>query len=220
MTNNLAEYVVGRRKYSRPQGMLWANNSGTLATEESTGINYYVPLGYEVGTDIEEDPSFIILSDDNRGPIEFAQNRIETRVRTVNGRMRSYHIADKLRIDISWEMLPSRAYKASPDFNPETGKPTNPTMASDYMFKFTTDGGAGGAEILDWYESNTGSFWVYLAYDKYNNFDGTENKFGESNLKKYAQVIEMFISDFSYSVQKRSGSSHDLWNVSVSLEEA
>lgn len=220
MTNDLAEYVVGRKKYSRPQGMLWANNSGTLATDESTGINYYVPLGVEVGADTLEDPSFIILSDDNRGPIDFTQNRIETRVRTVNGRMRSYHIADKLKIDVSWEMLPSRSYKESPEFNPATGKATNPAMAADYMFKFTTDGGAGGAEILSWYESNTGSFWVYLAYDKYNNFDGTEDKFGIQNLGKYAQVIEMFISDFSYSVQKRSGSSHDLWNISVSLEEA
>jgi hypothetical protein len=222
MTNNLAEYIVGRKKYSRPQGMLWANNSGTLATDESD-LTYYVPVGYEVGTDmtgIDEDPSFIILSDDNRGPIEFTQSRIETRVRTVNGRMRSYHIADKLRIEISWEMLPSRSYKGSPEFDPATGKVTNPAMAADYMFKFTTDGGAGGAEILDWYESNTGSFWVYLAYDKYNNFEGAGDKFGAQNLKKYAQVVEMFISDFSYSVQKRSGSSHDLWNVSVSLEEA
>lgn len=220
MTNSLAEYVVGRKKYSRPQGMLWADNSGTLALDESTGISYYVPLGTEVGADTVDSPTFIILSDDNRSPIEFAQNRIETRVRTVNGRMRSYHVADKLKIDVSWEMLPSRAYKESPDFNTATGKATNPAMAADYMFKFTTDGGAGGAEILDWYESHTGSFWVYLAYDKYTNFEGTEDKFGQQNLGKYAQVIEMFVSDFSYSVQKRSGSSHDLWNISVTLEEA
>jgi hypothetical protein len=150
MTDDLAEYIVGRKKYSRPQGMLWANNPGTLSLNEEAGTSHYVPTGYEVGADTEEEPSFIILSDDNRSPIDFTQNRIETRVRTVNGRMRSYHIADKLKIDVSWEMLPSRSYKDTPAFDTATGKPTNAAMAADYMFKFTTDGGAGGAEILYW----------------------------------------------------------------------
>ncbi len=54
-------YLTGRRRYSRPQGILWSNNAGTL----SNGL--YVPNGIEVGADTEEtDPNlldqFIILS--------------------------------------------------------------------------------------------------------------------------------------------------------------
>jgi hypothetical protein len=31
--------------------------------------------------------------------------------------------------------------------------------------------------------------------------------------------MQVYIADFSYDVVKRGGSNHDLWNVSVSLEE-
>ena len=102
-------YLTGRRRYSRPQSILWSNNAGTL----SNGL--YVPNGIEVGATTEEtDPNlldqFIILSDHNRGEMQFNNQRIEQRQRTINGRMRSYHIADKLTISLSWNMLPSRGY--------------------------------------------------------------------------------------------------------------
>ena len=38
-------YLSGRKRYARPQGVLWSDNAGTL----SNGI--YVPNGYEVGAD-------------------------------------------------------------------------------------------------------------------------------------------------------------------------
>jgi hypothetical protein len=81
--------------------------------------------------------------------------------------------------------------------------------------QYTTDGGAGGVELLDWYESHPGSFFVYLSYDKYSNF-GKDNA-GYQNLSKYNQVVEVFFSDFSHSVIKRGV--HDFWNISVTLEE-
>jgi hypothetical protein len=288
MSDQTAEYIVGRKKYQRPQAMLWADNAGTLSANGSAP--FYVPLGFEynsitpilsidsatpsagfvkftainsfiVGAKViieNVDPNeyngtytvteaaetyfvvasgvteivvetngstarpevgnFIILSDDNRGPIEFSQERIENRQRTVNGRMRSYHIADKLKIDISWDMLPSRSFKESPNFNTNSGAVTNPNISGNYLYQYTTDGGAGGAEILDWYENHPGSFWVYISYDKFNNFSGSIDKF--DHLAEYAQIIEMFVSDFSYSVQKRGGTNYDFWNISVTLEEA
>jgi hypothetical protein len=82
---------------------------------------------------------------------------------------------------------------------------------------YTTDGGAGGVELLDWYQKNTGSFWVYLSYDKYSNFGKSDAAYG--NLGKYSQVVEVFFSSFDYSVVKRGGTNHDFWNVSVTLEE-
>jgi hypothetical protein len=225
MTDNYAEYLNGRRKYSRPQGMLWADNSGTLSTNEATGKSYYVPTGNEINA-ASGTGDFLILSDDNRSAIDFSPLRIENRRRTVNGRMRSYHIADKLQISVSWDMLPSRSFSNDPNFNVATGKPTTTgylgvektSLPGNYLYQYTTDGGAGGAEILDWYENNKGSFWVYLSYDKYPNFETKADKY--AHLAEYSQVIEMYIADFSYSVVKRGGTNFDFWNISVTLEEA
>ena len=158
-------YMIGRKKYHRPQAMLWSNNSGKLIN------GLYLPSGLEIGQDPgpSEDESiynqFLILSDDNRSPLDFSTERIETRERMINGRMRSYHVADKLKLSTSWDMLPSRSYFTVPEFNNTTGK--SPHKENNNL-EYTTDGGAGGVEILDWYENHTGSFWIYLAYDKYN----------------------------------------------------
>jgi hypothetical protein len=201
-------YMLGRKKYRRPSGMLWSENTGTL----QNGI--YVPNGYEIGSDPEgvEDPSlidqFLLITDDNRQPLQFKNERIEKRERMINGRMRSYHIADKLTLSTSWNLIPSRSHDDVPTFNTVSGlSPNKP---------YTTDGGAGGADMLEWYESHKGSFWVFLAYDKKGIFKGTSDPY--SHLQQYNQLVEMFISDFSYSVEKR-GNKFDYWNVSITLEE-
>jgi hypothetical protein len=209
-------YMTSRKKYGRPQAMLWANNPGKLESGS------YVPEGFEVGQTIPEDATqeellneFLILSDDNRSPLQFNSVRIEKKERMINGRMRSYHVADKLDLSTSWNRLPSRSFASSPDFD-EVGNPNDPALVGE---QYTTDGGAGGLEILDWYNSYKGSFYVYLAYDKYTNFsDEDPQKY--SRLGQYNEIIEMYISSFNYSVEKRGGSNHDLWNISLSLEEA
>lgn len=221
------DYIVGRKKYSRPQALLWADNPGSLVVLEGGTANeqrFYVPGGYENRTDpstisdTELLNSFIILSDDGRSPIDFSTERIEKRERMINGRMRSYHIADKLNISFSWDMLPSRSYRTSPNFNPDDGTSNlNGTRGAGFDQEFTTDGGAGGVEILKWYEDHSGPFWVYLAYDKNTSFQNRSNQYGQ--LDKYNQVVEMYFSDFSYSVVKRGNGGHDFWNVSVTLEE-
>jgi len=212
-----AEYLLGRKKYARPQAMLWAENSGTIVSVEDE--QYYVPVGYESATDVSGvtgDPmvdQFIILSDDNRSPIDFKINRLEKRERMINGRMRSYHIADKLTVTASWTMLPSRSFASLANFNPSTGKSLQTKTSGEY----TTDGGAGGVEMLNWYENHKDPFWVYLAYDKYNSYGNDADAFLQ--LAKYNQVVEMYLADFSYSVVKRGSSNYDFWNVSVTLEE-
>ena len=200
-------YLTGRRRYTRPQGILWANNAGTL----SNGL--YVPTGVEVGASTTEtDPNlldqFIILSDHNRGDMQFNTQRIEQRQRTINGRMRSYHIADKLTMSVSWNMLPSRGYSGLPNFNSAGVSPSEGSTT-----EYTADGGAGGVELLDWYETHQGPFFMYLAYDKYTNLEDY------AGLNKYNQIIEVYFADFNYSVVKRGATNHDLWNISVTLEE-
>ena len=205
-------YMQGRKQYGRPQAMLWADNPGTYQN------GFYLPNGNEIGSEDyalgNTAESFIILSDDNRAAIDFKSERIEQRKRMVNGRMRSYHVADKLTISTSWDMIPSRSNPDYQSFDDATGK-----SSFSRSQKYTTDGGAGGVEIKDWYDNNPGSFWVYLAYDNYKNFSELNDSTPYDNLGKYSQVIEVFFSDFSYTVEKRGSSNYDFWNISVSLEE-
>jgi hypothetical protein len=207
-----AAYLTGRRRYQRPQALLWSENPGTLVN----GV--YLPTGYEVQGNFDASANtslinqFLILSDHNRGELNFTPTRIEQRQRTINGRMRSYHIADKLTMSVSWTNLPSRAYYQDAGFLSTGLSPEKNTTN-----EFTSDGGAGGVELLDWYENHKGPFWMFLAYDKYSNFGKADADYG--NLAKYNQIIQVYIADFNYSVVKRGGSNHDLWNISVSLEE-
>jgi hypothetical protein len=189
-------YIENRWKYNRPQAVAFANNFGIL----DDGL--LVPEGNEF-----ED--FIILSDDNRGEISISPTRIENRRRMINGTMRSYHIADKDAYSFGWEMLPSRSHSGDPNYN-ELG------IASSGLTEYTSDGGAGGVEIVKWYEDHTGPFYMFLSYDRYDNF--STDKY--NNLKKYNDVVEVYFSSFNYNVVKRGGTNFDFWNIDLSVEEA
>jgi hypothetical protein len=75
--------------------------------------------------------------------------------------------------------------------------------------------GAGGGDILEWYENHKGSFWMYLAYDKYNNFENDKYDY----LAQYNELIQVYFASFDYNVVKRGGTNFDFWNISLSLEE-
>jgi hypothetical protein len=189
-------YMTGRNKYGRPQAMVFSNNAGVVEN------GFHVPTGTEF-------VDFIVLSDHNRDPISFKSNRIESKVRTINGRMRSYHIADKLSISTSWKTLPSRSASS-----PLTVTASGTTLGASET-AYIVDSGAAAVDILDWYENHQGSFFVFLAYDKFNNFESdTYNKLG-----RYNEVIEVFFEDFQYDVNKRGRATHDFWDISLSLEE-
>lgn len=208
-------YMAGRRSYlasaTRPQAILFSDNPGTLQS------GMYIPNGTE-WTD------FIILTDGNRGEISMSQQRLESRQRMVNGNMRSYWTADKLNVSTSWSRIPSRAYSTAVTFNPSTGEIDQ--SASAYSM-YTVDGGAGGVDILSWYENHPGPFWVFLAYDKFR-INGVENY---NRLAGYNQVLKMYFAGFDYNIEKRGGTSQgnmwndnktvgfDFWNISLSLEE-
>lgn len=200
-----ANYMPKRTKWSRPQAMLWSDNAGTIMD------NVRFPLGIE-----KED--FLILSDHNRGEMSIAQQRIETRQRMINGTMRSYFIANKINISVAWNRLPSRSFSRNVIFD-QNG---NPVESSTYT-EYTADAGAGGVEILDWYENHSGPFYVYLAYDKYNNASfqtgGAITDASFNYLSIYNDVRLMFFSSFDYSIEKRGANNFDFWNINVSLEE-
>ena len=204
-------YLAGRKKYGRPQALLLADTPGTLI-QGANGMTH-VPDGIEINAvpDANQNERFLILSDHNRGPIDIKNNRLEQKERTINGKMRSFYIADKNTFSVSWQNLPSRSFSDFANFNEDTG------TENTGLDKYTVDGGAGGNELLDWYLNHKGSFYLFVAYDNYikiKNQDNTYNRLGE-----YQEVVEVLFSDFSYSVNKRGYSKHDLWDISLSLEE-
>jgi hypothetical protein len=186
--------MSNRYQYSRPQAVIWADDY-----ETNGGV--YVPAGTEFS-------DFIILSDHNRQAIDIKQVRIENRKRMINGTMRSYHIADKDTFSWSWNLIPSRAFSEDPVFG-ETGLLENsPSL-------YTVDKGAGGVDIKSWYQSHRGAFYMLLSYDQYDEF--AADKY--NHLREYSRVVKVMFADFSSTVEKRGGTNHDLWNISVTLEE-
>ena len=71
------------------------------------------------------------ITEHNRQPLSINTERIESSQRMANGTLRKYFIADKLILDVSWEMIPS--------FRNET-----------------VDGGWGAEDIKNFYESSAG----------------------------------------------------------------
>ena len=205
-----AAYIQGRKRYTRPHAIILSENPGTL---DASGI--YVPTGQEIGANplltTGGGNQFLILSDHNRSAIQFKPERIEQRQRMINGNMRSHHIADKMTINFSWNNLPSRAFSSVADFN-STGQ-SSLTGQNEY----TADGGAGGVELLEWYETHKGPFWMFLSYDNYRNFGTAESAY--LHLSNYSEIVQVYFADFSYDVVKRGRTNHDLWDISVSLEE-
>jgi hypothetical protein len=195
-----AQYMVGRKKYIRPQQIVWADN---YTIDAVTGS--YLPSGTEF-------VDFIILSDHNKSELSVEQERIETRKRMVNGTMRSYHIADKHTFSFDWSMIPSRAFPRDPNFDSTTGKNSASLQYTEF---YTVDGGAGGVELLNWYENHSGPFYMLLAFDKYNEFN--TNKY--QKLSYYNLAVNVYFDQFDYEVVKRGSQTFDFWNISVSLEE-
>lgn len=194
-------YLTNRKQWTRPQAIVWLDNITPLDNINIEGNEY---------------ESFLILSDHNRSDISFKNDRIENRKRLINGTMRSYHIADKLSISWSWDLLPSRSFNKDPLFN------SSGSALAVNLIDYTADGGAGGREIVAWYQNHPGVFYMMLAYDvlKDDTYNGVSASTQYNQLSAYNQIIPVYFSSFDYSVQKRGGTNHDLWNISISLEEA
>lgn len=210
-SGNMATYMDTRQKFNRPQAIIFCEEYEYVDNPGKDDGDYtlLVPKGVEF-------ENFIILSDHNRAPISMSAYRIEQRDRMINGTMRSYHIADKMNLSTSWSNLPSRAFSGDPAFSETDGDSalideTKSAPAGSY----TADQGAGGVDLLSWYENHAGAFYILLAYDNYDNFN--VDQYGRLN--EYSEVRQVFFSDFSYEVTKRGNSTHDFWNISMSLEE-
>jgi hypothetical protein len=106
--------------------------------------------------------------------------------------MRRSTIAEKHRFDISWQDVPN-------------------------ISQYTVDGGAGGAELLAWYQTHRVPFWVYLSYDNFATYGYEDANY--ARLANYTDFYFMYITSFNYSIEKRGADNFDMWNVSITLEE-
>jgi hypothetical protein len=139
--------------------------------------------------------TYLYLTDDNRSDLQVSLERIEYKKRMINGRMRSYHVADKKSFSFSWTDIPSRSSGIS-EVSVGNGS------ASVW---------AGGREMVDWHNDHAGSFYIVLVYD-------TTDIYTNSVLKFKAESYNVFFDSISYNVKKR-GTIYDLWDVSMSLVE-
>lgn len=199
------EYVNG--SYGRPNFLTFSNNQGRFF--ENGADRLWLPEGDE-GTD------YIMLSDHNRSTVQIGTDRLGSNKRMINGRSRSYHVADKITASVSWDHIPSRAYSSLGGYAAWQADPDN-------IVKFTVDGGAGGVEMLKWYQEHHGSFWVFFS------FDAVPVTLDDAIVfQGYSRVYEMYITDFDYEPVNRSRGAQagngdmyylDLWDVSMTLEE-
>lgn len=170
---------------------IWTRPALMIFTEaQPTTID--ATLGqYDLGT---AGSNFIYLTDDNRSAMQVAIERIEYKKRMINGRMRSYHVADKKSFSVSWKDLPSQK-----------------SEISEVRFQSTPSGWASGQEMLTWHNDHTGSFYLNLVYD-------TPDAAAGVSVPYKLETYNVFFDDFSYIVSKR-GPTHDLWDVTMTLVE-
>ena len=181
--------LLGRTWY-RPAMVIFTN---TQPSASVASIGRW-DIGTTAGTD------YLFLSDDNRSDLGVSTERIEYRKRMVNGRMRSYHVADKKSFSLNCTDLPSSA-----SFVSENN--TNPTAAW-----------AGGKEILNWYQNHSDSFYVMFVYDT-NNFETETGGVASRVPTRFkTEVYNVFFDDLTYNVKARN-QVHDLWDLSLSLVE-
>ena len=167
---------------------IWARPSLMIFTENEPSIINEAAGQYDLGT------NYIYLTDDGRSELQVAIERIEFKKRMINGRMRSYHVADKKTFSAGWRDLPS-----------------NKNEISEVRYSGLTTGWASGQEMLQWHKDYSNSFYLNLVYDTPEATAGTP-------LKYRLETYNVFFDDFSYVINKRGGT-HDLWNVSMTLVE-
>jgi hypothetical protein len=130
------------------------------------------------------------VTEHNREPLSFNITRIENTQRMANGTMRKYFIADKLRIDVSWEMIPS--------FRNET-----------------VDGGWGAEDLKTFYESSAGRGKFNIKLNPTVFSTDLVDVSGGSLSDDY--TYEVMFTSCDFTLLKRG--IQPFWSVSISMEQ-
>lgn len=159
---------------------------------ETEPVASTISASYNIGSPYT---NYIVLTDDNRSDLGISIERLEFKKRMVNGRMRSYHVADKKSFDVSWSELPSAS----------AGVSEASSMA----------GVAAGKEMFTWYKDHPQSFYMIIVYDTP---DHTGVSSDNATPQYRLEWHNVFFESFNYSITRR-GAIYDHWEVSMSLVE-
>ena len=170
---------------------VWTRPALMIFTEAQPTVVNAVAGQYDLGT---AGSNYIYLTDDNRSNLQVTLDRIEYKKRMINGRMRSYHVADKKTFSVSWKDLPSLK-----------------TELSESRFITSPTGWASCQEMLQWHTNHSDSFYLTLVYD-------TPTASASVPLTYSLETYNVFFEDFSYNVKAR-GLTTDLWDISMTLVE-
>lgn len=171
----------------------WFRPSLVILTASEPIENNAVDGSWDIGSVAGTD--YIFLTDDNRSDLQVGIQRIEYKKRMINGRMRSYHVADKKSFSLSWNNLPSDS-----------------SYISENRTSPTSNWGAG-KDIVSWHKNHPDSFYLMLVYDSPLP-EGT----GTIPLKYKVEIYNVFFESVTYNIKTR-GSLFDHWDVSVSMVE-
>lgn len=130
------------------------------------------------------------LSDHNREPVAENRDTIEKTQRMANGTMRKYVVATKKSYKVSYTMLPG--------------------LTAD-----TVDGNLGAMNLRSLYDSNIGKVFNLKMYA------GSASAYTQPKVNTSQTLTtdtNVFISDFSCTIQKRLGGV-DYWDVTIDFVE-
>lgn len=134
------------------------------------------------------------FTDHNRSTLNFNYEQIESAIRTADGSMRKFVIAQKRSFDASWQMLPS-------------------------VTSLTADGKPGAGLIRDFYTENVGKKITLEVVHHGSSTAQLSSSSTPSAPNGTKETINVFISSFSYEIVKRMPT-YDYVNLSISFTEA
>lgn len=134
------------------------------------------------------------FTDHNRSSLGFTYEQIENAIRTANGTMRKFVIANKRSFTLSWEMLPTHS-------------------------SYTVDGHPGAGQIKDFYETYYQSLLTLQVVHHESSSAQLSSTSVPNAPSGTKESMSVFITSFSYDIVKRLPG-YDYVNVSIGFTEA
>ena len=134
------------------------------------------------------------FTDHNRSTINFGYEQIENVVRTADGTMRKFVVAQKRSFDLSWEMLPTDS-------------------------SYIADGLPGAGDIKDFYVANINKKLTLEIVHHGSSTAQLSSSSVPSAPSGTKETMYVFITSFSYDIVKRLPN-FDYVNVSMGFVEA
>ena len=179
-------------------GVGFAANT-TVTSVSGTTVNFTPAATSQISGTLTFSTTWYRLTDHNRSEIDISPILIEKEQRMANGTLRKFVVSKKDVISTSWEFLPTSSTAKSP----------------------IVDGNYGGSWLSSFYNANVGNpIFVQVVASKH-----TDPSLGQiPNNSTFVssttgtKVYEVFISDFSRTIRKRT-SGTDFVDINIEFTE-